>query len=149
MSVSFCAYGLAKPAGSKTVGHTKTGAHFVRDSSGARGKDWRRNVAQAAGIAMQNRALLDGPVRLQITFYVPRPKAHFGAKGLKPSAPEYPTVRPDITKLLRAVEDACTGILWRDDSQIVSQHAFKRYGEPARCLVYAEAVAPVEAEEAA
>jgi len=75
--------------------------------------------------------LLGGALEVSVIFTVPRPKGHFGARGLKPSAPAYPTVRPDVTKLLRAVEDACTGIVWRDDAQIVAQHAIKRYGEPA------------------
>lgn len=135
MSVSFTVFGIAAPAGSKTVGFSKGGRHFVRDSSGRRGSDWRRNVAQAAGIAMQGRGLLEGPLVLAVTFFVPRPKAHFGAKGLKPSAPEFPTTRPDTTKLVRGLEDACTGIVWRDDAQVVDQHARKRYGEPARCEI--------------
>ena len=139
--VSFTVYGTAKPAGSKSIGHAKNGRAFVRDSSGTPGKDWRRNVAQAAGIAMRAAPLLDGPVELQVRFYVPRPKVHLSARGgVKASAPGFPTARPDVTKLLRAVEDAITGIVWRDDAQVVVQHAEKRYGEPARAVI---AIAPV------
>lgn len=84
---------------------------------------------------------MDGPLALVVDFYVPRPKAHIGAKGVKPSAPHYPTTRPDITKLLRAVEDAMSGIVYRDDAQIVHQQAMKRYGEPARCEILVTALA--------
>lgn len=84
---------------------------------------------------MNDAGLLDGPLELLVVFTVPRPKGHYGARGLRPSAPEYPAVRPDVTKLLRAVEDACTGIVWRDDAQIIEQHATKRYGEPASAWV--------------
>jgi crossover junction endodeoxyribonuclease RusA len=132
--LSFTVYGEAQPAGSKTAGVSKGGKVFVRDSA-KRGQPWRRQVAQVAGDAMNGGGLLDGALELSVIFTVPRPKGHYGARGLRPSAPEHPTKRPDITKLLRAVEDACTGIVWRDDSQVVAQHAYKEYGEPARADV--------------
>jgi crossover junction endodeoxyribonuclease RusA len=128
--LSFTVYGAAQPAGSKTAGVTKGGKVFVRDSA-RKGTPWRREVTQAAGRAMNGTRLLDGAIELSVIFTVPRPKSHYGARGLRPSAPEHPTKRPDVTKLLRAIEDACTGIIWRDDSQVVHQHARKRYGEPA------------------
>lgn len=42
------------------------------------------------------------------------------------------TARPDIDNLVKAVTDALNGILWKDDSQIVSLSAEKRYGESGR-----------------
>jgi len=132
--LTFTVYGQAQPAGSKTPGRTKGGRMFVRDSA-RKGAPWRLQVAQAAGQAMNGTGLLEGALELSVIFTVPRPKGHFGARGLRPSAPEHPTTRPDVTKLLRAVEDACTGIVWRDDAQVVEQHAIKRYGEPACALV--------------
>lgn len=133
--LSFTVYGNAAPAGSKTVGFAKSGRHFVRDSSGKRGSEWRNAVAQAGGIEMRGAALLDGPLHVEMVFHVPRPKAHIGAKGLKPSAPEWPTTRPDVLKLARGIEDALTGIVWRDDSQVVVEHLTKSYGEPARVAI--------------
>jgi Holliday junction resolvase RusA-like endonuclease len=69
----------------------------------------------------------------------PRPKGHYkGGKygtALKANAPPFPTVRPDATKLIRPAEDALKGILWRDDSQIVTQAATKRYGDQAGCRI--------------
>lgn len=132
--VSFTVYGLAQPAGSKRAGMSKHGKMFVRDDA-KRSRPWKTQVSQAAGEAMNGTGLLDGPLELSVIFTVPRPKGHYGARGLRPSAPEYPAVRPDVTKLLRAVEDACTGIVWRDDAQIVAQHAYKVYGEPASASV--------------
>jgi Holliday junction resolvase RusA-like endonuclease len=84
---------------------------------------------------MNGDGLLDGPLALAVTFHVPRPKGHYGKRGLRPTAQVYPTTRPDVTKLLRAVEDACTGVVWRDDAQVVRQVAAKVYGEPARAEV--------------
>lgn len=138
MSVAFTAYGIAQPAGSKTVGFAKSGQHFVRDSAkGSAG--WKKTVAQVAGAEMIGRELLAGPLLLEVTFWMPRPKGHYGtgrnAERLKDSAPRYPIVKPDTTKLLRALEDALTGIVWRDDAQIVTQIVQKSYGTPARAEV--------------
>ena len=132
--VSFTVYGKPQPAGSKRAGQSKSGKLFVRDD--AKGSaPWKRQVAQAAGEAVNGSGLLDGPLELSVIFTVPRPKGHYGVRGLRPSAPEWPAVRPDVTKLLRAIEDACTGVVWRDDAQVIAQHAYKVYGEPARAEV--------------
>lgn len=131
---SFIVYGVAAPAGSKTVARTKDGRAFVRDAS-KRSAPWKRQVAQAAGEAMGGADLLKGPLSLTVAVVVPRPKSHFGARGLRPSAPIAPTTRPDLTKYLRGIEDAMTGIVWRDDAQVVTQSAEKRFGEPARVAV--------------
>lgn len=133
-ALAFTVYGTPQPAGSKTSGQRGDGTRFVRDSA-RRSAPWKREVAQAAGAAVNGAGLLDAALRLDVAFYVPRPKGHYGARGLRPSAPEYPTTRPDVTKLLRAVEDACTGVVWRDDAQVVMQTAAKMYGEPARVEV--------------
>lgn len=53
----------------------------------------------------------------------------------RPSAPHYPAVKPDATKLVRAVEDALTGICWRDDAQIVNQDVRKRYADTGSARV--------------
>ena len=133
--VRFTVYGNAAPAGSKTSGARADGSRFVRDSS-KRARPWKENVAQRAGEAMGTRAMLTGPLTFGVTFTVARPLSHYGKRGLLPSAPRYPAKRPDITKLLRAVEDALTGVVWRDDAQVVEQTAVKVFGEPERCEIH-------------
>ncbi|MCE5269162.1 MAG: RusA family crossover junction endodeoxyribonuclease [Planctomycetaceae bacterium] len=92
---------------------------------------WRQQVASAARIAYGGPLLL-GPIALRLVFERPRPKGHFGsgknASVVKSSAPDYPTSKPDSTKLTRAVEDSLTGVLWQDDSQVVEHHISKRWG---------------------
>ena len=133
-TISFTVYGEARPAGSKTAAVTKSGRVFVRDA--AKGSQaWKRQVAAVAADAMGGAPLMDGPLAAIFMFVQPRPKSHFGKRGLLPSAPVAPIVRPDLLKLARAVEDALTGIVYRDDSQIVMEGLEKRYGEPARVEV--------------
>jgi len=140
--VAFTVFGLAAPAGSKRAlpAGGRPGARPIIVDDSKRSRPWKRQVAQVAGTTMMSRPLLDGPLELHVVFYVPRPKGHYGtgrnAGTVKASAPAWPTVKPDLTKLVRAVEDAMTGIVWRDDSQIVKQVVTKKYTtEAARCVV--------------
>jgi len=104
------------------------------DASGENGRMWRQDVAKAALEAMREQAegqLLDGPLELVLTFHMPRPKSHYrsGGRILKETSPKWHVHKPDATKLIRAVEDAMTGIVWHDDSQVAVQHVVKCYCE--------------------
>lgn len=134
-SVCFTVYGIARPAGSKKAFYNaKLGRSMVVDAND-NSRPWKALVSDAAIEATGAGSLLTGPLELVVRFYMPRPKGHQGARGLRPSAPTHPAVKPDTTKLLRAVEDALAGLVYKDDAQIVEQHVFKAYGEPARCEI--------------
>jgi Holliday junction resolvase RusA-like endonuclease len=149
-AVSFTVYGVAAPAGSKKAfAHKHTGRIVVTDDS-KRSRPWKTDIAKTAAVAMAGRPLLEGALELHILIYMPRPKGHYGtgrnAATLRASAPLWPSVKPDVTKLLRALEDACTGVVWRDDAQIVVQHATKAYGDPARAVIAAAPAPPPAAQ---
>lgn len=77
--------------------------------------------------------LTSGPIWMSVDFILTRPDDHFGtgrnAGKLKPSAPRWPTARnSDRTNLLKSIEDALTGIVWHDDSQVVDGPPRKIYG---------------------
>jgi len=117
--------GIPRPGGSKRAFvNPKTGRAIVTEDC-KRSKDWRACVA-LAGREHFEKPLL-GPLRVSFEFHFLRPKGHYGKKGVRPSAPTYPAVRPDVSKCIRSTEDALTGIAWRDDSQIVQQVAVKVY----------------------
>lgn len=123
-AIQFFVPGIPTPAGSKRAFVVK-GKPVLTDSSGAKGKHWRAAVQLAAATACT--VPLEGPLGLFLVFKMTRPAGHSGQHGLKRSAPMYPVVRPDTTKLVRAVEDAMTGIVWKDDAQVVWQTAVKEY----------------------
>lgn len=129
--IELVVYGTPVPAGSKRAFTRPGGRVGVADTAEKRMKPWRAALQAAAGDAMHGRELLQGPLSLAVEFHLARPKGHYGVRGLRPSAPAYPTVKPDTTKLLRGLEDSLTGIIWRDDAQIVSQAARKRYADGA------------------
>lgn len=133
-AIYFFVPGIPQTAGSKRAFPVKkngvfTGKNIVVDAN-PRAKDWKARVAHAAEIAMAGRPPIVGPLEVSFTFTMPRIGAHFRSNGqLKENAPRYSIVRPDVLKLSRAVEDACIGICWRDDSQIAKEHLEKPYGD--------------------
>jgi Holliday junction resolvase RusA-like endonuclease len=126
--ISFFAPGIPAPGGSKRAFFRPGMKHAVIVDACKRNKDWRAVVALAAREAYRGQPLAS-PLRICATFFMPRPKGHYGAKGLKASAPRHHTKKPDATKLLRSTEDALTGILWADDAQIAVQIVEKRYAD--------------------
>ena len=128
--IEFQVHGKPKPGGSKKAFYIKKLNRTVVTEA-CKNQDWKNAVAAAGIQAMQDHKIFDEPLDVQFLFRFDRPKSHFGtgknAKKLKPSAPEYPAVRPDTTKLIRSTEDALTGIVWKDDSLIVFQHGTKGY----------------------
>lgn len=143
-TVSFTVIGKPEPAGSKRAfRHNGTGRMVVVDAN-RKAKPWQVAVARAGAEAMDGGPLLSSAVELRLTFFSPRPKGHYGtgrnAGTLRSSAPSHPTGRPDVLKLARGVEDALTGVCWRDDAQIVDEHLHKHYGEPPRVEVRIAAV---------
>lgn len=132
--IQFFAPGKPEPAGSKRAFVLKGGAHAGRaiiTDANAKSKPWQQTVKHCA-MSVFTGEPLTGPIQLDVTFTLLRPQGHFGsgknADKIKDSAPQFPTSKPDATKLLRGVEDALTGIIWKDDSQVVAQHVFKVYG---------------------
>lgn len=132
--ISFFVQGIAKPAGSKRGFALKKGGVFtgrvVITDDCKTSRDWKTDVSYAAKQFYKGPPL-KGPLSVQMIFQIKRPKGHFGtgrnAENLREGAPDHPTSIPDLIKLTRAVEDACTGILWEDDAQIVEHFLAKRY----------------------
>ncbi len=133
MKISFIVFGKQVTQGSKTVLPVGKGRFRAVDRNRRELNQWRGAIAQAAGAVMSSAEMFAGAVRLRIVFTLPRPKGHFG-KGrnsmqLRPSAPQYPAKKPDLLKLARAVEDALSGVVYRDDSQVCKLEVEKRYGQ--------------------
>lgn len=103
--------------------------------------EWKRAVQIVVLDAsiVQKWPLTLGPVAISMCFSLPRPKSHFGAKGLKASAPVHHSGKPDADNLAKLVMDQITksGRIWKDDSQVVSLTAHKLWasGNESGCSV--------------
>lgn len=137
--IVFRVFDTPKPGGSKR-GFVVNGRVCIVDAS--KNKDWRSAVKHAAleAIKTSGEAMpLRGPLKLDVTFFMPRPKSHYrtgkNAHILRDDAPGYHTSKPDATKLLRSTEDALTGVLWNDDAEIAVQVVTKQYGQQPGALI--------------
>ena len=130
--VRFFVLGRPAPGGSKKGFYIKSIHRVVMAPASDKTKPWMAVVSAYAKIAYSGELLL-GALKLTLEFHLLRPKNHYGtgkkANVLKASSPIYSTVKPDLTKLERSTEDALTGIIFRDDSQVAKKVTEKRYVE--------------------
>jgi len=147
MSIRLEVFGVAQPQGSKTAFVRNGRAVLVEGRRGAAREafaGWRASVATAARDwqAQQHAPLLDGPLALNIAFYLPRPKS-------LPKRVLYPATRPDLSKLIRCVEDALTGVVIVDDARIVYLSASKYFAVegPPRAVIMIDKVFTLEPKE--
>ena len=115
--VEFSVPGRAASRGSKRAFRTKSGRINLVDNK--RSYEYMDAIKKCARAAMAGRPAVDGPVLLEWSAYFARPKCHYRKAGLKPDAPIYYTQTPDCSKIVRAIEDAMTGVVYGDDKQIV------------------------------
>lgn len=101
------------------------------EASGDKLKRWRKAIADQCAIHTGSNILL-GPIEVEIDFWIPRPPS------VKHSKRPFPIVPPDIDKLCRAALDGIgqgpsgksgDGVIWGDDSQVVSLIARKHYAD--------------------
>jgi crossover junction endodeoxyribonuclease RusA len=121
--IAFTVIGIASGMGSKRAFVPKGWTRPIITDSNRNLKSWQGLVADAAARAIAERPdwqILDGGVRLTLAFYLPRPKS------LKARVTAH-TKAPDCSKLIRSTEDAMTGIVYRDDSQVIEIVAGKFY----------------------
>lgn len=131
--IEFTVLGRAQQRGSKRASLIpKRGGGWVTDQGGRpvlaardmndKSKGWMQEVRAAAFAAYGPSPLITEPVVLTARFYFMRPSSHFGsgrnADKLKPSAPAVHAQSPDLAKLLRSLEDALTGVVWKDDKLV-------------------------------
>lgn len=115
--VTFFCPGVPVPQGSMSVGRQGQIFHSKSDKL----KQWRNQVAAAARRALpDDYEPTDGACYLQAVFAYDKPRS-------RPRDEAYKPTMPDADKLLRAVFDALTGIVYTDDCRVADAHAQKVY----------------------
>jgi crossover junction endodeoxyribonuclease RusA len=128
-SVSFSVIGVPVPKGSLT--RMPNGAMLPAGSrdSRERASTWRYDVQAAAQDAMHGRPLFLAAIRLSVDVSLPYPQTLIR----KYQHGWWPHIKkPDVDKLLRAVMDHLTGIVWKDDAQVIACMVNKRYAWDGR-----------------
>lgn len=130
----FFVSGRPAPAGSKSVFRVKAKTGLMKNVVAPASKysaAWMECVHYRC-LEEFNGVIADRPVFLETEFRMSRPKSHYvgGERGgkIKDRFLNHQMIStPDTTKLVRCVEDAMTGVVWKDDSQVIEQRNRKRY----------------------
>ena len=118
-AVTFVVLSEPAPQGSKRVFNGR-----LVEAAGNKLKKWRSAIAEQC-VASGQRGLISGPIKVEIDFYMPRPKT------VKQSVRPLPIKPPDLDKLCRSVLDGIgqSECIWEDDSQVVELIAKKFYAD--------------------
>jgi len=85
--------------------------------------------------------LLEGPIHLSLSFYfLPAKKASKKDKANMLKGLIHYTKKPDVSNLVKFIEDCCTQTIWVDDRQIISVTAEKSYDTRERTEIFIEEV---------
>ncbi len=111
--------GIPQPQGSKNA--YVRGNRAVLVEANKKLPAWRKTVRDELEAANFSCEPLEGPVSLQVTFYFPKAKSN---------KKDFPWQKPDLDKLLRAINDSATdaGVV-KDDSQVVEIIANKYWAD--------------------
>ena len=127
--ISFFIEGIPAPQGSKT-GFVKNGRVVMIEAS-KKVKPWREAVV--AETAKNVACTMTEPVEIALVFYLPKPKT---------VTRKWPSVKPDLDKLIRSTFDGLTtGGLYTDDALVIAVSASKEYAtDRIGCQVIASEV---------
>lgn len=105
---------------------------FVQTYDPKKSKDYKKAVAEIAKSQYKSQPI-DQAIHVELNVYRPVQKSISKAeRHRRLSGVHRPIVKGDIDNYFKAVTDACTGIIWTDDAQIVSTKSNKYYSEDPR-----------------
>ena len=94
--------------------------------------DSQKHKKLVAGINLRhqhdNKPLYEGDLHLDVKFYL----KIASKKKISILEDTYHVYKPDLSNLLKFIEDVCTGIIYKDDSLICSVYAIKKYSSIPR-----------------
>lgn len=120
-----------EPKGKGRPRFSKVGG-FVKTYTDQKTRDYESLISQAARTAMGETPPMEGPISVSMYFRLPIPKSTPKKRvasllgGLV-----RPTKKPDLDNMNKAILDAMNGIVYKDDSQVVTIHSKKVYSTHA------------------
>lgn len=136
--VSFTVPGNPRGKGRPRAG--LVGGH-VRVYTDAKTRSEEGAIRMVAAAAMSGRSPHSGPVVLRLCAYRAIPSGFSKTKAAAAERGEIvPTTKPDLDNYTKMV-DALNGIVWTDDSQVVTAIVHKRYSERPRLVIDVRSVA--------
>ncbi|MGK4033850.1 RusA family crossover junction endodeoxyribonuclease [Pediococcus acidilactici] len=102
---------------------------FVRSYDPPKSKEYKKHVKEEVQQQYHGKPL-EGQLLVELSVYRPIQKSiSKKERDMRLLGFHRPIVKGDIDNYFKAVTDACTGLLWVDDAQIVSTKTNKYYSE--------------------
>ena len=112
------------PKGKQRPRATKKG-HVYTPQDTVYYENW---VKQCARTAMDGAEPLSGPLSLEMEVHMPIPKSWSKKRRTEAAGRRiHPTIKPDLTNVIKAIEDGAQGVCFFDDKQIVCVRVMKAY----------------------
>lgn len=112
----FAVPGRPIPQGSMAIVRNRRGQQVLLHSRKTKTREsvqaWRKRAAIYARRAMDGQPPIDGPIAVRARFMLARPESRRRAP--------FPAWKPDGDKLARALGDAMQGVVYVEDSRVVS-----------------------------
>lgn len=108
---------------------------------------FKRQLGMLARQQMLDRGLepFDGPLEVCMEFYRPvQASLSRKERARRLSGAHRPTVKPDLSNYIKALEDGLNGIIWVDDNRIVQIVAEKKYSDRPRIVIEVNKVDEVD-----
>lgn len=150
-SVRFTIPGEPRPkkrARSRIV-KTRDGRMFTNHYTPAETRKEEEATRFIAARAMDGRAPFEGPVCIRAAFYRSVPNSWSRKKrSMALENKLLPVSSPDLDNFVKLSSDGCKGILWRDDSQVVEMHVYKRFSDHPRVVIEVSEIGGEDAKQA-
>ena len=113
-----------------------THGKYVKAYDPQKSRDYKRllrEMAQEVYKEQPDFKPFEVPLGLRVTAYRSVPKSfskkkHEEAVGKK----IHPVTKPDVSNYIKGIEDGLNGVLWKDDSFIISEFCMKAYSDQPR-----------------
>ena len=135
MTISFTVLGEPKAKARPRVFYNKQ-AGRVMAYTPKETASYENLISYTASQYRSKTGLLTCPVRLFLDIYRSMPKAFSKKKIVRAENKKIvPIIKPDLDNIIKVVCDALNGIIWKDDSQVVSILCNKFYSSNPRIEV--------------
>lgn len=95
---------------------------------------FERLIKGLAFAAMHRQPMFEGPVEVEMVFWLKRPKS-WTRKQCEAASGFYSTAKPDCDNRAKLIMDAFNEVVWEDDSQVSDLIVRKRYARDGRAHV--------------
>ena len=107
-----------------------------RSYTPAKTANYAARVAAIGKLAMGDEPPAEGPLSLTLIVHLPIPASWSKAKQASAlNGTVWPVSRPDVDNYAKNILDALNGIVWADDSAVVSLTCTKIYSDDPRAVV--------------